>query len=52
MRQHAIDARRDAIRTAWLNAHGYRVLRFSNNDVLGNQQGVLETIARDLGIPV
>ena len=34
----------DAARTAYLNAHGYRVLRFWNNDVLANVDGVLETI--------
>jgi len=43
---------RDAKRTAVLEAHGYRVLRFWNNDVLGNVAGVMETIAaavRDAG---
>ena len=33
---------------------GYRVLRFWNNDVLGNVEGVMETIAaavRDVGPP-
>ena len=34
----------DAARTAWLEAEGYRVLRFWNNDVLTNKDGVLETI--------
>jgi len=36
---------RDAKRTADLQARGYRVLRFWNNDVLGNVEGVMETIA-------
>jgi very-short-patch-repair endonuclease len=36
---------RDARRTAFLEAKGFRVLRFSNHDVLTNRQGVLETIA-------
>jgi len=36
---------RDAKRTADLHARGYRVLRFWNNDVLGNVEGVMETIA-------
>jgi very-short-patch-repair endonuclease len=31
----------DEVRTAWLEAKGYRVLRFWNNDVLGNQEGVI-----------
>ena len=42
--QHATD-KRDAVREQWLIAHGYRVLRFWNNDVLGNIDGVLEVIA-------
>jgi len=45
---------RDAKRTAVLEARGYRVLRFWNNDVLGNVAGVMETIAaalRDVGPP-
>jgi very-short-patch-repair endonuclease len=36
---------RDARRTAFLEANGFRVLRFSNHDILTNRQGVLETIA-------
>jgi very-short-patch-repair endonuclease len=42
--QHA-ESQRDAVRDRWLGEHGYRVLRFWNNDVLGNMDGVLETIA-------
>jgi lysyl-tRNA synthetase class 2 len=42
--QHATDERRDAVRTAWLEAQGFRVLRFWNNEVLSNTEGVLETI--------
>ena len=34
----------DAARTARLEASGYRVIRFWNNDVLGNLDGVLQTI--------
>ena len=41
--QHA-DSTEDKARTAWLQAHGCRALRFWNNDVLGNLPGVLETI--------
>jgi very-short-patch-repair endonuclease len=41
--QHA-DNPRDAIRDKWLSEHNYLVLRFWNNDVLGNMAGVLETI--------
>jgi len=35
----------DAIRTAAIEAKGFRVLRFSNHDVMTNRAGVLETIA-------
>ena len=41
--QHA-ESRRDARRDQWLVKHRYRVLRFWNNDVLGNIEGVWETI--------
>jgi very-short-patch-repair endonuclease len=41
---HVDRATADATRTAWLNAHGCRVLRFWNNDVMQNLPGVLETI--------
>jgi len=36
---------RDAERTADLESRGYRVLRFWNNDVLRNVEGVMEMIA-------
>ena len=44
--QHAAAAQteRDAQRTRWLEAEGYRILRFWNNDVAENINGVLETI--------
>ena len=42
--QHS-DNPRDAVRDKWLADHNYRILRFWNNDVLGNMAGVLETIA-------
>ena len=42
--QHADNAR-DEIRTKHLEAAGFRVVRFWNNDVLSNTAGVLETIA-------
>ncbi len=34
----------DAARTAWLEAQGYRVIRFWNHEVLGNLEGVLQSI--------
>jgi len=34
----------DEKRTAWLESRGYRVLRFWNNDVLKNPEGVLTAL--------
>jgi very-short-patch-repair endonuclease len=42
--QHA-ESNRDAVRDRWLAEHGYRVLRFWNNEVMNNIEGVLEVIA-------
>ena len=39
---------RDAARTAIIEAEGYRVLRFWNNEVLTNMDGVLEVIGAAL----
>jgi len=41
--QHA-ESTGDADRTQWLEDHGWRVLRFWNNEILSNTEGVLETI--------
>jgi very-short-patch-repair endonuclease len=46
--QHAMAGELDAIRTRVLEAEGYRVLRFWNNDVLGNADGVIACIAEVL----
>jgi very-short-patch-repair endonuclease len=46
--QHSTQADYDEKRTAWLQKHGFRVLRFWNNDVLTNTEGVLEAIQRFL----
>ena len=35
----------DIQRTKWLEAEGYRVLRFWNSDVMNNAEGVLESIS-------
>jgi very-short-patch-repair endonuclease len=42
--QHAVQGRRDATRSQFLESEGYRVLRFWNNEVLTNIDGVLEVI--------
>ena len=48
--QHAADDA-DARRTQFLESKGYRVLRFWNNDILSNLDGVAELIAAALSIP-
>ena len=45
--QHA-DSESDVERDRWLSGQGYRVLRFWNNDVLTNTDGVLTAIAAAL----
>jgi very-short-patch-repair endonuclease len=49
--QHFEDAHelRDAARDAYLNAKGFRVLRFDNREVMTNRHGVLTMIAEALG---
>lgn len=42
--------RSDAARTRWLEANGYRVLRFWNNDVLADTLSVMDMIVRDVGL--
>jgi len=48
--QHADDAQTaaDAKRTAFLSARGYRVLRFWNNEVFNQIEGVMQTIHQAL----
>lgn len=43
--QHGDRACYDADRTAWLSERGYRVVRFWNNDVLSDIEGVLEALS-------
>jgi very-short-patch-repair endonuclease len=45
--QHS-DNEADLRRTAFLQREGWRVVRFWNNDVLANTEGVVETILRAL----
>jgi very-short-patch-repair endonuclease len=45
--QHA-DNLADERRTAWLESQGWRVIRFWNNDILTNTEGVLDAILRIL----
>jgi very-short-patch-repair endonuclease len=46
--QHDQDKERDANRTESVEAMGYLVLRFWNNDVMRNTDGVLEVILSTL----
>ena len=39
------------LRNSELRRQGWRVLRFSNNDILANREAVLRTIAEMLGPP-
>lgn len=47
--QHNDQQTYDDMRTTWLEAQGYRVLRFWNNDVLDYTEAVVEIIAAALG---
>lgn len=42
--QHGELQTQDKTRTLWLEAQGWKVLRFWNNEVLQNTEGVLESI--------
>jgi len=47
--QHS-ENKQDRVRDQWLAEHNYRVMRFWNNDVMSNIDGVLEVIA--VALPV
>jgi very-short-patch-repair endonuclease len=49
--QHAEDVAADEKRSRFLEAQGYRVLRFWNHDVLKGTDAVLERIAEALSDP-
>jgi len=42
--QHAIETKKDTERGEWLRSQGFKVLKFWNNEVLTNTQGVLEEV--------
>lgn len=46
--QHADAIERDRVRTKFIENEGYRVIRFWNNEVIENLDGVVETIAAAL----
>ncbi len=49
--QH-IDNASDKIRDRWLRAEGFRALRFWNDDVLKNRDGILQIIIEQLEFPL
>ena len=46
--QHATSTQSDSDRARFLEMQGFRVMRFWNNDVIGNVEGVVESIASQL----
>lgn len=46
--QHGANLADDAARSRFLEGEGYRVIRFWNNDILENIDGVVETVATHL----
>ena len=49
--QHGEMVESDARRTAYFERHGYRVVRFWNNEVLGNSDGVLQVLSAAVQTP-
>ena len=45
--QHGADSHKDGERDAHLRQYGFKILRFWNNEVLQNTNGVLEIIRED-----
>ena len=49
--QHDLAKEKDKKRDEWFKNHGYKVLRFWDNEVFKNTDGVLETIRKKLLAP-
>jgi len=49
--QHAESREDDAARTQWLEDRGFRVLRFWNNEIFENLEGVLEVVRSAASTP-
>ena len=49
--QHSVDENKanDDVRTEWLESQGFRVIRFWNNEVSSNLDGVITLIEESLG---
>ena len=48
--QHSEHVKYDAQRSAWLEAQGFRILRFWNDEVLRATEAVKEVIGKELGV--
>ena len=46
--QHAQEQNKDAVRDGWLREQGFRVLRFWDNEVMANIEGVLGSIRENI----
>jgi very-short-patch-repair endonuclease len=49
--QH-FESKKDRLRDKWFQRNGFRILRFWNNEVLGNIEGVLEVIREKITLPL
>lgn len=49
--QHDLASEAEKTRTEYLQSNGYCVLRFWNNEVLGNIEGVMAVITQNLNTP-
>ena len=49
--QHSVEDNKanDEVRTEWLESQGFRVIRFWNNEVSSNLDGVIALIEESLG---
>ena len=50
--QHIREQENESARTKFFKGEGYKVIRFWNNEVLGNLTGVLEKVAQELELPL
>ncbi|MGD0172926.1 MAG: endonuclease domain-containing protein [Anaerolineales bacterium] len=48
--QHADQVEYDSVRTEYFTHRGYYVIRFWNNEVMGNIEGVIQTIIENMQI--
>jgi len=49
--QHAVEREKDLEREQWFHSQGFQILRYWNDEVLGNIEGVLEVIRERLLSP-